>query len=124
MIKKVKKGDLIVVKSVDRLGRNYKEIGEKRQYLTQKKSVNICAIDMPILDTRSVSSDLIEKFIADLILQLLSFIAENERNNIKQRQAEGIKIAKLNGIKFERTPFIITDDFKESVQKYKKRAYS
>lgn len=121
MIKKVKKGDLIVVKSIDRLGRNYKEIGEQRQYLTQKKSVNICVIDMPILDTRNVPSDLIGKFIADLILQLLSFIAENERNNIKQRQAEGIKIAKLNGIKFGRPPFIITDDFKESVQKYRKK---
>ena len=120
LLKKLKKDDLIIVKSIDRLGRNYKDIGEQWSYITQKKKANICVIDMPILDTRNVHSDLIGKFIADLILQLLSFIAENERNNIKQRQAEGIKIAKIKGIKFGRPCFEITKDFKESIVLYKK----
>lgn len=119
LIKKVKNGDLIVIKSIDRLGRNYKEIGEEWNYITQKKKVDICVIDMPILDTRKVPSDLFGKFIADLILQLLSFIAENERNNIKQRQAEGIKLAKKNGVKFGRPAFKITKEFIESVILYK-----
>ena len=119
LVKKVKNGDLIVIKSIDRLGRNYKEIGEERNYITQKKKVDICVIDMPILDTRKVPSDLFGKFIVDLILQLLSFITENERNNIKQRQAEGIKLAKKNGVKFGRSVFKITKEFKESLILYK-----
>ena len=121
LVKKVRKNDTIIIKSIDRLGRNYIEIGEERKYLTQFKKVNMIVIDMPILNTKDRPDNLVGKFVADLVLQLLSFIAENERNNIKQRQAEGIKIAKLNGIKFGRPPFIITDDFKESVQKYRKK---
>lgn len=121
LIKKIKKDDLIVIKSIDRLGRNYEEIGKQWFYITQKKKANISVIDMPILDTRNIHSDLFGKFIADLLLQLLSFVAENERNNIKQRQAEGIKIAKLNGVKFGRPSFRVTSEFIQCIDLYKKR---
>ena len=119
LLRTVKENDLIIVKSIDRLGRNYKEIGEQWAYLTQRKKVNICVIDMPILDTRKTPSDLLGKFISDLILQLLSFIAENERNNIKSRQAEGIKLAKIKGVKFGRPSFEVTENFKHYLRLYK-----
>ncbi len=107
----MKEGDLIVVKSIDRLGRNYKEILEQWRLITKEKGINIFVLDMPLLDTRETEKDLTGTFIADLVLQILSYVSEVERSNIKQRQAEGIAIAKLKGVKFGREPMIIASDF-------------
>lgn len=93
LIKKLKPGDVLYVKSIDRLGRNYKDIQEEWRILTKEKNVDIVVLDMELLDTRK-SKDLLGTLISDLVLQLLSFVAENERINIKQRQAEGIMAAK------------------------------
>ena len=101
MIKKLKEGDLIVIKSIDRLGRNYEDIIAQWKFLTKEKKVDIRVLDMPLLDT-SKSKDLLGTLISDLVLQLLSFVAQNERENIRQRQAEGIAAAKARGIKFGR----------------------
>ena len=114
LLRKVKEGDLIVVKSIDRLGRNYKEILEQWRKITKERNVNIFVLDMPLLDTRETEKDLTGTFIADLVLQILSYVSEVERSNIKQRQAEGIALAKLKGVKFGREPMIIPSDF-ESV---------
>ena len=119
LVKKVRKNDTIIIKSIDRLGRNYIEIGEERKYLTQFKKVNMIVIDMPILNTKDRPDNLVGKFVADLVLQLLSFIAENERNNIRQRQFEGIKIAKKNGVKFGRPSFEISKEFIDYCEKFK-----
>ena len=101
LLKKLKKKDILVVKSIDRLGRNYKEILDQWRYLTKTKEVYIVVLDMPLLDTRE-SNDLIGTLIADVVLQLLSYVTETERENIKQRQAEGIAAAKARGVKFGR----------------------
>lgn len=101
MIKKLKKGDLVIIKSIDRLGRNYDLIIEEWQRITKKIGANIKVLDMPLLDTTQ-TQELTGKFISDLVLQILSYVAETERRNIKQRQAEGIKIAHEKGIKFGR----------------------
>ena len=119
LVKKVRKNDTIIIKSIDRLGRNYIEIGEEWKYLTQFKKVNMIVIDMPILNTKDRPDNLVGKFVADLVLQLLSFIAENERNNIRQRQIEGIKIAKENGVKFGRPSFEISKEFIDYCEKFK-----
>ena len=119
LVKKVRKNDTIIIKSIDRLGRNYIEIGEEWKYLTQFKKVNMIVIDMPILNTKDRPDNLVGKFVADLVLQLLSFIAENERNNIRQRQFEGIKIAKENGVKFGRPSFEISEEFIDYCEKFK-----
>ena len=119
LVKKVRKNDTIIIKSIDRLGRNYIEIGEEWKYLTQFKKVNMIVIDMPILNTKDRPDNLVGKFVADLVLQLLSFIAENERNNIRQRQFEGIKIAKENGVKFGRPSFEISKEFIDYCKKFK-----
>ena len=119
LVKKVRKNDTIIIKSIDRLGRNYIEIGEERKYLTQFNKVNMIVIDMPILNTKDRPDNLVGKFVADLVLQLLSFIAENERNNIRQRQFEGIKIAKENGVKFGRPSFEISKEFIDYCEKFK-----
>lgn len=119
LVKKVRKNDTIIIKSIDRLGRNYIEIGEEWKYLTQFKKVNMIVIDMPILNTKDRPDNLVGKFVADLVLQLLSFIAENERNNIRQRQFEGIKIAKENGVKFGRPSFEISKEFIDYCEKFK-----
>ena len=119
LVKKVRKNDTIIIKSIDRLGRNYIEIGEEWKYLTQFKKVNMIVIDMPILNTKDRPDNLVGKFVADLVLQLLSFIAENERNNIRQRQFEGIKIAKENGVKFGRPSFEISNEFIDYCKKFK-----
>ena len=94
LLRKLRPGDLLYIKSIDRLGRNYEEIQNQWRVLTKEKGVDICIVDMPILDTRR-GKDLLGTFISDLVLQLLSFVAENERTNIKQRQAEGIAAAGL-----------------------------
>ena len=110
MVRKMKKDDLLYVKSIDRLGRNYKEIQEQWRILTKDKGIDICVIDMPLLDTRQCK-DLMGTFIADLVLQILSFVAENERANIRQRQAEGIAAAKARGVKFGRPPVPLPENF-------------
>ena len=118
MFRKLKKGDLLIIKSIDRLGRNYVEIGEQWKEITKVKGCDVFVLDMPILDTRVKPDNLIGTFVADLVLQLLSFIAENERNNIKQRQAEGIRIAKEKGVKFGRPSFKIDEEFLDVVKTY------
>ena len=103
MIKKMKKDDLLYIKSIDRLGRNYEEILEQWRVLTKEKKIDIVVIDMPLLDTRR-GKDLMGMFLSDIVLQILSFVAENERSNIKQRQAEGIAVARAKGVRFGRPP--------------------
>lgn len=119
MIKMLKPNDLVYVKSIDRLGRNYKEIQEQWRILTQEKEVDICVIDMPLLDTRN-GKDLMGTFLADLVLQILSFVAENERNMIRQRQAEGIAAAKARGVKLGRPSKPLPENFMEVYQSWKK----
>lgn len=102
LIKKLKKDDLLIVKSIDRLGRNYQMILEEWTRITKTIGADIKVLDMPLLDTRIEGRNLVGKFISDIVLQVLLFVAENERNNIKERQAEGIRIAKEKGIRFGR----------------------
>ena len=99
LLRKLKKDDLLCVKSIDRLGRNYEEILEQWRILTKEKGVDIVVLDMPLLDTRR-GKDLMGTFLSDIVLQVLSFVAENERTSIRQRQAEGIAAAKARGVKF------------------------
>ncbi len=102
LIKKLKSGDLLVIKSIDRLGRNYDQIIAEWAYITNTIGADILVLDMPILDTRTKADTLVGKFISDIVLQVLSFVAENERANIRERQADGIRLAKQNGVKFGR----------------------
>lgn len=102
LIKRLKKNVLIIIKSIDRLGRNYNMILEEWYKITKVIKADIFVIDMPLLDTRNNPENLIGRFISDIVLQLLSFISENERYNIKERQAEGIRLAKARGVKFGR----------------------
>lgn len=117
----IKKDDLLIIKSIDRLGRNYTMIMEEWQKITKKIGANILVIDMPILDTRQHPENLIGRFIADIVLQLLSFVAENERINIKERQREGIRIAKEKGVKFGRPKVKLPDNKDEIIDKYKRK---
>lgn len=110
LIKKLKPGDLLMIQSIDRLGRNYEEVQNQWRFLTKEKEVDICVIDMPLLDTRQ-GKDLLGTFIADIVLQILSFVAQNEREYIRKRQAEGIAAAKTRGVKFGRTPIPLPDNF-------------
>ena len=112
MLRKLKKDDLLYIKSIDRLGRNYEEILQQWRILTKEKGVDIVVLDMPLLDTRR-GKDLMGTFLSDIVLQVLSFVAENERTNIRQRQAEGIAAAKAQGIKFGRPPLPLPDNFYE-----------
>ena len=109
-VKKLKPGDLLYIQSIDRLGRNYEEVQNQWRILTKEKNVDICVIDMPLLDTRQ-GKDLMGTFIADLVLQILSFVAQNEREFIRKRQAEGIAAAKAKGVKFGRPPIPLPDNF-------------
>ena len=118
LIRKLKKGDLLYIKSIDRLGRNYNEILEQWRILTKEMEVDIAVMDMPLLDTR-LCKDLLGTFIADIVLQVLSFVAQNERENIKQRQAEGIKAAKLNGVVFGRPIILAPDNFPQVIKDWK-----
>lgn len=118
MVKGLKEGDILVIKSIDRLGRNYREIQDEWKKITQKKKADIVVLDMPLLDTTR-SKDLLGTFIADLVLQLLSFVAENERINIHQRQAEGIAAAKQRGVRFGRPPIPVPDNFEENYRLWK-----
>lgn len=118
LLRKLKSGDLLYVKSIDRLGRNYQEIQEQWKYLTKEKRIDIVVIDMPLLDTRR-GKDLVGTFLSDIVLQVLSFVAENERTNIKQRQAEGIAAAKRRGVKFGRPLIQLPDGFSEAFELWK-----
>lgn len=108
--RKMKKGDLLYIKSIDRLGRNYDEILQQWQFLTKEKCIDIVVLDMPLLDTRR-GKDLMGTFLSDIVLQVLSFVAENERTNIRQRQAEGIAAAKARGVQFGRPPKELPPNF-------------
>ena len=119
LLSKLKKGDLLYVKSIDRLGRNYKEIQDQWRVLTKEMEVDVVVIDMPLLDTR-VYKDLMGTFIADLVLQVLSFVAENERVNIRKRQEEGIKAAKLKGVMFGRPMIKVPDNFGSLVKQWER----
>lgn len=118
MIKKMKKDDLLYIKSIDRLGRNYEEILEQWRVLTKEKKVDIVVLDMPLLDTRR-GKDLMGTFLSDIVLQVLSFVAENERTNIKQRQAEGIAAAKARRVRFGRPPKPLPENFPMAYQEWK-----
>lgn len=120
LIKKLKEGDILYVLSIDRLGRNYEEIQKQWRTLTKEIGIDICVLDMPLLDTRR-GKDLMGTFIADLVLQILCFVAQNERENIRKRQAEGIAAAKEKGIKFGRPLKKVPDNFGEIVQKWENK---
>ncbi|MCH5147542.1 MAG: recombinase family protein [Clostridiales bacterium] len=111
LIKLLKRGDLLVIKSIDRLGRNYDQIIAEWAHITNCVGADILVLDMPLLDTRSKGDTLVGKFISDIVLQILSFVAESERANIKARQADGIRIAKQNGVKFGRPKKNYSDKF-------------
>lgn len=115
----LKEGDLVYILSIDRLGRNYEEIQNQWRILTKEIKVDICVIDMPLLDTRN-GKDLMGTFIADLVLQILSFVADNERTNIRKRQEQGIAAAKANGVRFGRPETPVPDNFGEIVKKWEK----
>ncbi len=117
LVRKLKKGDLLYVLSIDRLGRNYEEILKQWQVLTKDLGTDICVIDMPILDTRN-GKDLMGTFIADLVLQILSFVAQNERENIRRRQAEGIAAARLKGVRLGRPMKAPPPDFPSMVRQW------
>lgn len=117
LVRKLKKGDLLYILSIDRLGRNYEEIQSQWRYLTREKEVDIAVIDMPLLDTRR-GKDLMGTFLADIVLQILSFVAQNERENIRKRQAQGIAAAKANGMKFGRPTLDMPKDFDSIVEKW------
>lgn len=125
MVRRMKKDDLLYIKSIDRLGRNYGEILEQWRILTKEKGIDIVVMDMPLLDTRR-GKDLMGTFLSDIVLQVLSFVAENERTNIRQRQAEGIAAAKTRGVKFGRPEKEVPDDFGEIVRawEHKRLAFS
>ena len=112
LVRKLKKDDLLYIKSIDRLGRNYKEILEQWRVLTKEREVDTVVLDMPLLDTRW-GKDLMGAFLSDIVLQVLSFVAENERANIRQRQAEGIAAAKARGVRFGRPPRPLPENFRE-----------
>lgn len=119
LIKKLKQGDVLFIKSIDRLGRNYNMIIDEWRNITKIKNVDIVVLDMPLLDTRIEGKNLVGRFIADIVLQILSFVAENERETMRQRQKEGIRIAKAKGIKFGRPTIDTPDNFSKVVELYK-----
>lgn len=123
LIRKLKAGDLLYILSIDRLGRNYEEIQNQWRIITKEKKVDVCVLDMPLLDTRQ-GKDLMGTFIADLVLQILSFVAQNERENMKRRQAQGIAAAKAKGIQFGRPVKNIPDNFWQLVRLWEKKDVS
>ena len=123
MLQKIKRDDLLYVKSIDRLGRNYAEILEQWRILTKERGIDIVVLDMPLLDTRR-GKDLMGTFLSDIVLQVLSFVSENERTNIRQRQAEGIAAAKARGIKFGRPSLPLPDNFYEIHREWRMKKIS
>lgn len=120
LLRKLRADDLLFIKSIDRLGRNYEEIQKQWRLLTKDKGVDICVIDMPLLDTRR-GKDLVGTFLSDIVLQVLSFVAENERNNIRQRQAEGIAAARARGVHLGRPVKEAPADFAHIVKSWEKK---
>ena len=120
LLLRLQAGDVFVVKSIDRLGRNYEEIQNQWRVLTKEIGVDICVLDMPLLDTRKKQDDLTGTFIADLVLQILSYVAQTERENIKKRQQEGIRAAKLRGVHCGRPRKPIPEKFYELKEKWKR----
>ena len=118
LLQRLMPGDLLYILSIDRLGRNYREIQNQWRYLTEERQIDICVIDMPLLDTRRYK-DLLGTFISDLVLQVLSFVAESERDNIRKRQAQGIAAAKARGTRFGRPEAKIPKNFKQLVNKWR-----
>ena len=119
LVKLLNSGDLLYIKNIDRLGRNYEEIIEQWRILTKEKCVDVVVIDMPLLDTRR-EKDLLGTFISDVVLQILSFVAQSERESIRQRQAEGISAAKARGVRFGRPPKKAPENFGELVKKWER----
>lgn len=111
LLRKVRPGDTIIIKAIDRLGRNYEEIQEQWRIITKVKQAKIQVIDMPLLSTTGDNEDLTSKFIADLVLQILSYVAQTERESIRERQREGIEAAKLRGVRFGRPRKEVPEDF-------------
>ena len=118
LVKKLRPGDLLYILSIDRLGRNYEEIQDQWRVLTKEIGAEICVLDMPLLDTRR-GRDLMGTFIADLVLQILSFVAQNERENIRERQAQGIAAAKLRGVRFGRPPRPLPESYPSAYRRWK-----
>ena len=118
LLRKLRRDDLLFIKSIDRLGRNYGEILEQWRILTKEKGIDIVVLDMPLLDTRR-GKDLMGTFLSDIVLQVLSFVAENERTNIRQRQAEGIAAAKAKGVRFGRPPRPLPLEFHNAYQEWR-----
>ena len=118
LVNKLKPDDLLYIKSIDRLGRNYEEILEQWRVLTKEKQIDIVVLDMPLLDTRR-GKDLMGTFLSDIVLKVLSFVAENERANIRQRQAEGIAAAKARGVRFGRPPRPLPENYYSAYQRWK-----
>ena len=123
LVKKLKAGDLLYVLSIDRLGRNYEEIQNQWRVITKEIGADICVLDMPLLDTRQ-GKDLMGTFIADLVLQILSFVAQSERENIKKRQEQGIAAAKAKGVRFGRPEIPLPDNFGKLVKDWEKKRIS
>lgn len=123
LVQELKEGDILYILSIDRLGRNYEEIQNQWRILTKEVGIDICVLDMPLLDTRN-GKDLMGTFIADLVLQILSFVAQSEHENIKKRQAEGIAAAKARGVKFGRPEKEAPDDFEEIVRAWEQKKLS
>lgn len=121
LLRKLKAGDTLVIKSIDRLGRNYDEIIDQWRIITKEKQAAIVVLDMPLLDTRQ-GKDLMGTFLSDIVLQVLSFVAENERANIRQRQAEGIAAAKARGVRFGRPPKPLPDNYLSTYLQWKSGA--
>lgn len=122
--RKIRKGDLLIIKSIDRLGRNYDMIINEWSEITKVIEADIFVIDFPLLDTRIKIGNLVGRFISDIVLQVLSFVAENERENIKKRQAEGIKLAKEKGVHMGRPKYKLPDNFIEIVNMYHNKEIS
>ena len=123
LVKRLRRGDLLYILSIDRLGRNYEEIQAQWRILTKEIGINICVIDMPMLDTRT-GTDLMGTFIADLVLQILSFVAQSERENIRKRQAQGIAAAKARGVRFGRPAQPLPENFQNVCQQWADRKIS
>ena len=123
LLRRLKPGDVLYIVSIDRLGRNYEEVQNQWWILTKEKGVDVCVIDMPLLDTRR-GKDLLGTFIADLVLQILSFVAQSERENIRKRQAEGIAAAKAKGVRFGRPGIAMPENFGEIVCRWEKKELS
>ncbi len=120
MVERLKKGDILYILSIDRLGRNYEEIQNQWKTLTKEIGIDICVLDMPLLDTRN-GEDLMGTFIADLVLQILSFVAQNERENIKKRQKQGIEAAKKRGVHMGTPVINVPDEFFVMVKRWEKK---